>query len=87
MASNTYYSFIGEGQEGAESTKPSHYANSPPPPSQANTKKSKESNAYEQFMEDAHLTSLKIRQEKEAEIRRVQEHWRNQLLNLTDHVR
>ena len=50
-------------------------------------KQVKEPNAYEHFMEEAHLTSLKIRQEKEAEIRRVQDHWRNQLLNLTDHVR
>ena len=38
-------------------------------------------------MEEAHLTALKIRQEKEAELRRVEEHWRNQLLNLTNHVR
>lgn len=49
-------------------------------------KQAKEPNAYEHFMEEAHLTALKIRQEKEAEIRRVQEHWRKQLMNLTDHV-
>jgi len=47
----------------------------------------KESNAYGNIMEEAHLTALKIRQEKEAELRRVEEHWRNQLLNLTNHVR
>jgi hypothetical protein len=51
------------------------------------SKQSKEPNPYEHFMEEAHLTSLKIRQEKEAEIQRVQEHWRTQLLNLTEHVR
>lgn len=45
----------------------------------------KESNAYGNIMEEAHLTALKIRQEKEAELRRVEEHWRNQLLNLTNH--
>lgn len=63
------------------------------PPSKAATspssshKQIKESNPYEHFMEEAHMTSLKIRQEKEAEIQRVQEHWRNQLMNLTEHVR
>jgi hypothetical protein len=51
------------------------------------SKQSKEPNPYEHFMEEAHLTALKIRQEKEAEIQRVQEHWRTQLLNLTEHVR
>lgn len=55
-------------------------------PSSGNKEKN-ESNPYGHFMEEAHLTSLKIRQEKEAEIQRVQEHWRNQLLNLTEHVR
>lgn len=44
-------------------------------------------NNYDNLMEEAHLTALKIRQEKEAEIRRIQEHWRNQLQHLTDHVR
>ncbi|KAI9555301.1 hypothetical protein GHT06_017816 [Daphnia sinensis] len=53
-------------------------------PSSGN-KQNKEPNPYGHFMEEAHLTSLKIRQEKEAEIQRVQEHWRNQLLNLTEH--
>lgn len=53
-------------------------------PSSGNKEKN-ESNHYGHLMEEAHLTSLKIRQEKEAEIQRVQEHWRNQLLNLTEH--
>jgi len=51
------------------------------------SKQANEPNPYEHFMEEAHLTALKIRQEKEAEIQRVQEHWRTQLLNLTEHVR
>lgn len=47
---------------------------------------SKEAGNYENLMEEAHLTALKIRQEKEAEIRRIQEHWKSQLQNLTNHV-
>lgn len=47
---------------------------------------SKEAGNYENLMEEAHLTALKIRQEKEAEIRRIQEHWKSQLQNLTSHV-
>lgn len=46
----------------------------------------KEPSDYENLMEEAHLTALKIRQEKEAEIRRIQEHWKTQLQNLTNHA-
>ena len=59
----------------------------PPVEYRPSIEQTKESSGYGHIMEEAHLTALKIRQEKEAELRRVEEHWRNQLLNLTNHVR
>ena len=72
-------------------------AEAPPqkePPAPVNTKVEKsvaqvppkEETNYENLMEEAHLTALKIRQEKEAEIRRIQEHWKSQLQDLANHV-
>jgi len=46
--------------------------------------RSSEPRPYEEFMEEAHLTALKIRKDKESEIRNIEEYWRNQLSNLTN---
>jgi hypothetical protein len=48
---------------------------------------SSEPRPYEEFMEEAHLTALKIRKDKESEIRNIEEYWRNQLSNLTNEVK
>ena len=47
---------------------------------------SSEPRPYEEFMEEAHLTALKIRKDKESEIKKIEEYWRNQLLDLTNEV-
>ncbi len=92
MLNINYHFFIGT-DSGKENTRPSNEpaqypssVNMPPVPAASGSKK-RDSTPYSSVMEDAHLTALKIRQEKEEEIRRVEEHWRNQLLNLTNHVR
>jgi hypothetical protein len=48
---------------------------------------SSEPRPYEEFMEEAHLTALKIRKDKESEIRKIEEYWRNQLSDLTNEVK
>merc|ERR1711928_137722 len=39
---------------------------------------------YENFMEEAHITAMKLREENEAKVRKVEDHWRNQLLSITN---
>ena len=41
---------------------------------------------YENFMEEAHITAMKLREENEAKVRKVEDHWRNQLLSITNQV-
>merc|ERR1712071_370865 len=44
----------------------------------------REPRPYENFMEEAHITALRLKEENGAKIRQVEDHWRNQLLNITD---
>jgi hypothetical protein len=54
---------------------------------QQRQQQSSEPRPYEEFMEEAHLTALKIRKDKESEIRNIEEYWRNQLSNLTNEIK
>lgn len=82
-----YCAVGGDGSETLKSSSPSSGQDQQPVKSVPVIGQKKDATPYSSVMEDAHLTALKIRQEKEAEIRRIEEHWRAQLLNLTNHVR
>jgi len=43
-----------------------------------------DSRIYGDFIEEAHLTALKLREDKDAEVRKVEQYWKNQLTKLNE---